>query len=319
MNKTEFFNEIMAEVMNQLPEAERDGLELELHEVVKMNDQVLHGLSIIKDKDAPAPTMYLDEAYEAFQSGVELESIAGDIAEAYLNNRDIDVSPPESMLDQNNIMQNLTIRVMHQNHNHRFLENIPYLSLGHGYVAVCDISMDDGSQGAWRTTVTKDMLSSMDLNRMELFDKAMANAANIDPPIFTDMESKVFDTPEENLLLREEPLHEDEKTHVFILTSRMSTLGASAMFYPGIQEQISRVLDEGYYLIPSSIHEFIVIPESSEQNAKALQEMLDTANSSVVDFKDVLGDKVLRYDKDSKRLEVPRELREQEKADKEER
>ena len=88
---------------------------------------------------------------------------------------------------------------------------------------------------------------------------------------------------------------------MYILSNQSGVLGASALFYPGIQESIAEKLGESYYALPSSL-EIIIVPESAGIDKMRLGEMVKTANQNVVDEKDVLSDNVFRYDKDEKQL-----------------
>jgi hypothetical protein len=78
-----------------------------------------------------------------------------------------------------------------------------------------------------------------------------------------------------------------------------------------MQERIADKLGEGYYALPSSLHEFIIIPESAGIDAREMCEMVKTANKTVVEPKDVLSDNVLHFDKDAKQLDSVSELLEE--------
>lgn len=58
---------------------------------------------------------------------------------------------------------------------------------------------------------------------------------------------------------------------------------ASSLFYPGEMRMLEKKLGEGYIVIPSSIHEFLIIPDSDAISADNLAQII----------KDVNGDKSL--------------------------
>ena len=91
---------------------------------------------------------------------------------------------------------------------------------------------------------------------------------------------------------------------MYVLSNASGVLGASALFYPEIQEQISEKIGEGYYVLPSSLHEVIVVPESAGFDAGQLTDMVKDANSSVVAPKDVLSDSVYHFDMGERKLET---------------
>jgi hypothetical protein len=69
-----------------------------------------------------------------------------------------------------------------------------------------------------------------------------------------------------------------------------------------VKEKAAEMIGSGYYVLPSSIHECILVPESAGINEKELCDMVKQANRSVVEPKDVLSDNVYHYDKDSRDL-----------------
>ena len=92
-------------------------------------------------------------------------------------------------------------------------------------------------------------------------------------------------------------------TGMYILSNTSRIHGAAALFYPDVQEKISEALGENYYALPSSTEEFIIVPESKGMGPKEFTAMVTDANRTVVDPSQVLSDKVLRYDRDSKVLQ----------------
>ncbi|WP_442862991.1 DUF5688 family protein [Blautia sp.] len=71
------------------------------------------------------------------------------------------------------------------------------------------------------------------------------------------------------------------------------TYGAAALFLPGIIERIHERLGEPFFAIPSSIHEFLIIPESSGVTMSVLNSMCREANQTVVRYNEILSDNVL--------------------------
>ncbi len=99
-------------------------------------------------------------------------------------------------------------------------------------------------------------------------------------------------------------IHEDipQQKKILVVTNTHSVGGASAFFYPGVMEDIAQRLGESYYVIPSSMHEMIVIAESIA-GCIPLTKMLREINRDVVEIKDILADFVLHYDAKTGELE----------------
>ena len=57
-------------------------------------------------------------------------------------------------------------------------------------------------------------------------------------------------------------------------------------------------------MLPSSVHEVLIVPESAGIGREELSGMVRAANNTVVEAKDVLSDNVMHYDKDEKQLSI---------------
>lgn len=84
---------------------------------------------------------------------------------------------------------------------------------------------------------------------------------------------------------------------MYILTTNRFQLGAVALFYPGVAEKIAEMAGGNFYAIPSSVHEFIILPESDKYSEEELQAMLESGNREVVSEDDILSDTIYVYDR----------------------
>ena len=66
MNKEQFFEEVLEAVKNQIPQVVRDEIEVSVHEVIKTNDEVLHGISVMLPETNCAPTIYMEDCYKDY-------------------------------------------------------------------------------------------------------------------------------------------------------------------------------------------------------------------------------------------------------------
>ena len=84
---------------------------------------------------------------------------------------------------------------------------------------------------------------------------------------------------------------------MYLLTNRCGKYGAATLFYPGMKKRIAYRIDDNYYAIPSSLHEFIIVPESSGADIARLCNKLKDDNWSTADQEDVFSDRVFHYDR----------------------
>jgi hypothetical protein len=303
----EFMNDAIEMLDGMIPKDLR--VTLSQATVTKMNDQQLHGIVFKQEGVEAAPTIYVDSLYERYEDGEPMRQLMGETFQVYLDSL---IEHPEIVqpdLSYEAIRDNVTLRLVELKRNRMYLVDVPYMSVGNGMAMVCDIKINQNEEGFWRTTITRDMLEKQGYDKKELFENAMKDAWEHEPPVLMDMNSQLFGFfDRRNLLDDGVTIGEDEKSRMYVLSNKDSVLGASTIFYPGMQERIAEKLGEGYYVLPSSIHEVLIVPDSADISLPMLSAMVRDANRHVVDAKDVLSDNVFHFDKDEKMLSTRSEV-----------
>ena len=89
---------------------------------------------------------------------------------------------------------------------------------------------------------------------------------------------------------------------MFVLTNEYWTNGAACIFYTGLLEQISQTLDTDLYIIPSSIHEVILLPLNEKIDMEELDRMIQQVNQEDLKPGEVLSHHVYMYRRTDKKL-----------------
>ena len=97
---------------------------------------------------------------------------------------------------------------------------------------------------------------------------------------------------------------DEESCPMYILTNKERRYGAGTIFYPGIMEQAQKLLGDNFYILPSSIHECILIPEEGNYDQDRLSEMVAEINEQHVDAREVLSDQAYYYLKKDGRIHI---------------
>ncbi|WP_168171599.1 DUF5688 family protein [Oribacterium sp. C9] len=92
--------------------------------------------------------------------------------------------------------------------------------------------------------------------------------------------------------------------HMFILTNAMYNNGAAVIAYPGFLEEMAERLKDNLIIIPSSIHEVIVLRESEINDDVPIGEHIRDVNKSCMEQSEILSDHAYRYDAALKKLEA---------------
>jgi hypothetical protein len=240
--------------------------------------------------------------YEAYKDGADIEYLASEMANMYSASRNA-VSPPQVDLSYDNVKDKLIVRLLEKSRNREFLANMPYVSVGHGLAVIADINMGEDRGGDWRIAVNNNVLDSLDVDIETLFADAMKSSVILDPPTLVDMTSALFSPEKTNLLDRDEPIAPEDVGGMYVLTNTSGSLGAAALFYPDVKDKAAELIGRDYYILPSSVHEVILVPDSQDIKANELCDMVKQANKTVVEEQDILSDNVYHYSRDDRRLD----------------
>jgi hypothetical protein len=235
------------------------------------------------------------------EAGEDIGFLMTELAERFEASRHMP-TPPEVDLSWDTVKDNLTVRLLEKNRNIDFISNMPYVDVGNGLVITADINMPGDMDGGWRVAVNHNVLDQLGVDRNEIFSSAMSNAKIYDRAVLTDMTQALFSPDRENLLDRDAPLDPEDIGAMYVLTTEGSNLGACALYYPDVKEMAAELMGSGYYVLPSSVHEVILVPDTAGHNEKELCDMVKQANRTVVEPQEVLSDSVYHYDKDSRML-----------------
>ncbi len=97
---------------------------------------------------------------------------------------------------------------------------------------------------------------------------------------------------------------EDGFCPMFVATNTRKLNGAGVMFYNGLLRSFAQKIGKSFYILPSSVHELIFVPDNGGLDAGYLGMMVREINGTEVLPNEVLSDHVYRYDIDTGRMEL---------------
>lgn len=142
------------------------------------------------------------------------------------------------------------------------------------------IESENGMVGA--APVTRDLLSAWGKKLPDLVRDSRKSQEKVMPPKFMNMAEVL-------------PFSVSEPQPLYILTNAESFYGASAIFYPDMMEKIAEILGGDYFVIPSSIHETMLLPVDEGMEADVLGSIIQSVNGECLVAEDRLSDHAYRY------------------------
>lgn len=161
--------------------------------------------------------------------------------------------------------------------------------------------------------VTWDMLRRWDMSPEAMFKKAGEDSRRYLPPYLERMETMMLEHMTCELMEREhkskkQAREQAEKEYtqmfgndtknaktIYVVSNQNLIYGASVIFYDDVLKALAKEKGEDLILLPSSIHEWLVMKEGDVDSLKDLQSVVRDANRFVVSEAEVLSDGVYRY------------------------
>ena len=147
--------------------------------------------------------------------------------------------------------------------------------------------------------VTDSLMNMYGVSKEELFEVARANSLEQEPVKISPMGSVIAN------MLREEDfsMPGDMGEVAFIATNTSGFHGAAVLGYPDFAEKAAEEIGGSFYLIPSSVHEFILIKDDGRCGAKNFNSMIKDVNETILSPRDRLSEQCYHYNAKTKTLE----------------
>lgn len=175
----------------------------------------------------------------------------------------------------------------------RALEGVPFDRM-EDMAVVYRIHIDMGDGRHSMIPVTTAMMDHFGVSHEQLREDALANAPALRPVVITGLTASLAAMPgAPPQSMGPEDLAEEV---AFVATVPGGIRGAGVIAYPGFMEQTAEKLGGDFFILPSSIHEVLLVRDTGDLQAKALQNMVRQINAMEVAPEDRLTDSAYHYD-----------------------
>lgn len=257
--------------------------------VVKKNNGVSKaGLSIREDEHDVSPLLYLDDYYIHYQNGELLENIIRNIRADYDKKVQMAAVKIPNLQEFENIRGRVIYRLVNYEKNKEILEDCPHIRLYDLAVTFRWVARID-DVGVSTSLITNKQVKEWGVSVNDLVLAARQNTPRLFPAQIIDMEEMLAGMVSFILYPSTIPM--------YILTNKQELNGASALLYGNILKDFANKKGADMYILPSSIHEVIMVPADRINDPTKLLSIVHDANTTVVSIGDVLSDSVYYYDR----------------------
>lgn len=290
----DFLIKVQNKIWEYLPNS--NDLKINLLQVSKNNGIYLDGLTFInknKSDKSCHPIIYLNDYYAKYLSGVPLDKIIKEIANLYIANCNINNN--NFKIDYNDIYS-IFLSVVNTDYNKKNLENIPHIKFQDISIIYRFLVTED-RENIVSFILTNEILNKSlikDISLNELYDTALSNTIRLFGITVRPLTMTNSNPSNTNII----KIDKAEKVHV--VTNQYGIYGANLILINKIFEEIASEINHDLYIIPSSIHELLVMPYDGQINV--YKEMLKNINSNFVDSKDILSNNIYHYRRSRKQV-----------------
>ena len=167
---------------------------------------------------------------------------------------------------------------------------------------VVNIHLDSISDDNGRScvVVSRPLMEMYGIDESKLFADAEKNSLENEPIVFKPL----FDMVKDLINSENIPDPEDVGIVTYIATNASGFQGAAVAGYPDFCEKAAETMGGSFYMLPSSVHEFILIKDDGKAKAKDLNKMIRNVNETVLEPRDILAAQCYHYDAKAKVLET---------------
>ena len=310
MNATINSMDVFAATVKEAVEASLgEGYEVNIHEVLKNNSTRLTGLTIKTEESNVAPTIYLEGSFERYKAGdATVPVIVSEIISVYESHKTTMSFDASLVTDFLACKERICYKLVNADRNKELLSDAPH-------IIVCDLAVlfyilvaNDG-EGTATITIRNNMSDLWGVATDELFKIALANTQRLFRGTVKSMASVMMELFADRL--DEEGCREfydmvvsEDDVPMYVCTNASKINGAGVILYENLLKDFAQKVGADFYILPSSVHETLLIPVSDQFDVETLRAMVCEVNMTQVAPEEQLSDQVYLYSRECDQIRI---------------
>lgn len=252
------------------------------------------------------PALNLTSAFQEYEQGRDLDSIVSGLADIRVHATLPGEVKAQAFLDYEYAKDKIFPRLINAKANAEYLSDKPHVDI-EDLSVMYTMRIQEDSNGVAEAIISNDLMEAWGVNAEEISNTAMANLAQR-RPFFANIEEVLFgggvkDMPSEEFSSIEDIDPGQYDMPFFVLSNEHKTKGAVTVLDPKTMTQITNKLGE-VYIIPSSVDEVLIVPQSCVDSVAHLSKMVTDVNSEAVAPQDQLSNNVYEFDLENQTITI---------------
>ncbi len=297
MTKESFLQLVADKVEQSSPVS---GVSISWDVFTKNNNTKRYGIVVRQMKDTSVfPTVYVDHFFEDYlRKKKTIDEIASEIWDVIAGIQEDKKKYHDFSVRWEDCENSIYYRLVSYEKNRDLLNKIPYvpfLDLAITFGMVCGRS----ERGVETLLINNQLMEFWGVSTSELFRLSEKNT----PELFPYHRISLIRMLYQYLGTEEEEAEETADSRPMQVLSNVSGVnGAAVILYPGVIEELAKEFDSDLFILPSSIHEVIVLPGTGENTSEELTSIVREINEKHVSREEILSDHAYFYDRESRKF-----------------
>ena len=272
-----------------------EGGNITINHVIKNNGCEMDGLVIMEKGKDIAPTIYLDSFYELYTNGENIKNIIRQIEVIYEQNKNNVTFDVNILKHFDTIKDKIVYKVVNYRSNEKLLEQVPHKRILD--LAVVFYCLLDNEYGKSATAlIYNNNLKNWNVTIDDVYKAALKNTPDLLHSKISSM-AALFEKCGVNVDGEEVDLKDYVPSDMYVLTNESKLNGAACILYENVLYDFAQKLGADLYILPSSVHEVILLPKLSMFEKDELVNMVKEVNTEGVAADEVLSDHVYEYNR----------------------
>ncbi len=282
--------------------------------IIGNNDCEREALIILEKDNTMSPSIYLKEYYEDYMNGVPMGEIIAYIYGVYKRYRIQNDINADFFYNYEKIKKSIVYKLVNKEKNKKMLQDIPHYDVLDLSVVFYFIINTESVQNA-TAMINNEHLKMWNVSRDEIFKIAEENTPRLlayDIKSIDEILKKHFEQcrgfdeyiSDNGAMHMEKMSLSQTDVKMFVLTNIFQMNGAACMLYEKPVRWFSEKINSDIYIIPSSIHEVIMLPVN-DIGKDELNVMVEQVNREELAECDILSDHVYLYDRKKDPIIIP--------------
>lgn len=265
---------------------------------LKTNRNPIDQISLLAEGMNISPAIPLDVYYDQYCCGKSLDLLADSILSLYEKSDQKGSADVSFYSDFEKVKLQIACKLIGRKQNEELLRQVPHRRF-HDLAIVYYCRTEHAVLGKGSILIRNDHLKMWGKDAQCIHEAAYFNTLRILPYRLCD----VAEVLEESFGYSSKAA-DQHHVQMYVLTNSEKYWGAATIIYGTVLEEIAEKTGRDYFVLPSSIHECMIVPAANNIKKEDLHQMVREINGSCVAKEDILGDSIYYYSVEKKELEL---------------